>query len=150
MNLKTASARYLLTASVVLVAVLAVSWKYWVYVANPWTRDGQVQANVIQVAPRVSGPIVNLPIRDNQFVKAGDLLFVIDPRTFTASYDQARISRLMQNPGIVRNRRKLEAAVTNAQAFLARMGPVHPGWRFWAMTSGAAVSDPTPPSLVRL
>jgi DNA-3-methyladenine glycosylase I len=36
-----------------------------------------------------------------------------------ASYDQARISRLMQNPGIVRNRRKLEAAVTNAQAFLA-------------------------------
>jgi multidrug resistance efflux pump len=89
MNLKTASARYLLTASVVLVAVLAVSWKYWVYVTNPWTRDGQVRANVIQVAPRVSGPIVNLPIRDNQFVKAGDLLFEVDPRTYQAALDQA-------------------------------------------------------------
>ena len=60
MNLKTASARYLLTASVVLVAVLAVLWKYWAYVTNPWTRDGQVRANVIQVAPRVSGLIVKL------------------------------------------------------------------------------------------
>jgi multidrug resistance efflux pump len=37
----------------------------------------------------VSGPIVDLPIRDNQFVKAGDLLFEIDPRTFQASLDQA-------------------------------------------------------------
>jgi len=89
MNLKTASVRYLLTASVVLVAVLAVLWKYWVYVTNPWTRDGQVRANVVQVAPRVSGPIVNLPIKDNQFVKAGDLLFEVDPRTYQAALDQA-------------------------------------------------------------
>ena len=92
MNLKTASARYLLTTGVVLVAVLAVSWKYWDYITNPWTRDGQVRANVIQVAPRVSGPIVNLPIKDNQFVKAGDLLFEIDPRTYQAALDQAKAS----------------------------------------------------------
>jgi multidrug resistance efflux pump len=89
MNLKTASTRYLLTASVVLVAVLAVLWKYWAYVTNPWTRDGQVRADVIQVTPRVSGPIVKLPIKDNQFVKAGDLLFEIDPRTFQAALDEA-------------------------------------------------------------
>ena len=38
MNMKTASVRYLLTAIVVLVAVLAVLWKYWAYVTNPWTR----------------------------------------------------------------------------------------------------------------
>ena len=66
----------------VLVAVLAVGWKYWDYVVNPWTRDSQVRANVIQVAPRVSGPIVKLPIKDNQPIKAGDLLFEIDPRTY--------------------------------------------------------------------
>lgn len=82
--------KYLATGAIVLIAVLVVVLKYWDYVVNPWTRDGQVRAEVIQITPRISGPIVQLPIRDNQFVKAGDLLFKIDPRTFQASVDQAR------------------------------------------------------------
>ena len=77
--------KILLSGAVVLVAVGAVALKYWDYLSNPWTRDGQVRANVIQVATRVSGPIVKLPIKDNQFVKAGDVLFEIDPRTYQAS-----------------------------------------------------------------
>jgi len=84
------SRNYLLTGTIVLLAVAAVLFKYWDYVENPWTRDGQIRAYVIQVTPRVSGPVVKLPIRDNQFVKAGDLLFEIDPRTFQANLDQAR------------------------------------------------------------
>jgi RND family efflux transporter MFP subunit len=75
---------------VVAVAAGIVLYKYRNYVANPWTRDGQVRANVIRITPRVSGPIVNLPIEDNQLVKAGDLLFEIDPRTFKAAVDQAK------------------------------------------------------------
>ena len=82
--------RYLFTATIVAIAVSLIVFKYQDYVKNPWTRDGQVRAEVIQITSRVSGPIVNLPIRDNQFVKAGDLLFEIDPRTFQASLDQAR------------------------------------------------------------
>ena len=82
--------RVLLTGVVVLIAVAAMLFKYWDYVANPWTRDGQVQANVIQIVSRVSGPIVDLPIKDNQFVRAGDVLFEIDPRTYDASLEQAR------------------------------------------------------------
>ncbi len=82
--------KYILTGAIVAVAVILVLFKYWDYVVNPWTRDGQVRAEVIQITSRVSGPIVALPIRDNQFVKAGDLLFEIDPRTFQASLDQAR------------------------------------------------------------
>ena len=82
--------KYFLTGAIVAVAVILVLFKYWDYVVNPWTRDGQVRAEVIQLTSRVSGPIVALPIRDNQFVKAGDLLFEIDPRTFQASLDQAR------------------------------------------------------------
>ena len=82
--------KYLLTAGVVLLAVVAILVKYWDYVTNPWTRDGQVRAQVIQITPRVSGPIVKLPIKDNQLVNAGDLLFEIDPRTFEASLEQAR------------------------------------------------------------
>jgi len=82
--------KYLATGAVVLLAVLLVLLKYWDYVVNPWTRDGQVRAEVIQIAPRVSGPIVDLPIEDDQFVKAGDVLFQIDPRTFEAALEQAR------------------------------------------------------------
>ncbi len=79
----------LLSGAVVLVAVAVVGYRYWDYVVNPWTRDGQVRAQVVQIAPRVEGPIVKLAVRDNQFVKAGDLLFEIDPRTYQASLDQA-------------------------------------------------------------
>lgn len=78
-----------LTALVVGVAIALVLWKYWTYVQNPWTRDGQVRAQVIQIAPRVTGPIVDLPIVDNQRVAAGDLLFRIDPRTFEVALAQA-------------------------------------------------------------
>jgi len=53
--------RYLLSGAVVLIAVGALAVKYWDYLSNPWTRAGQVRANVIQVATRVSGPIVELP-----------------------------------------------------------------------------------------
>jgi multidrug resistance efflux pump len=82
--------KYLYTGAIVAVAVIVVFLKYWDYVTNPWTRNGQVRAQVIQITPRVSGPIVKLPIKDNELVKAGDLLFEIDPRTFEASLEQAR------------------------------------------------------------
>jgi multidrug resistance efflux pump len=92
--------KYFLTGVVVFLAVAVVLIKYWNYLTNPWTRNGQVQANVIEIAPRISGPIVTLPIKDNQFVRAGDLLFEIDPRTYQASLDQAR-AQLDQTGGDV-------------------------------------------------
>ncbi|MBC2734033.1 MAG: HlyD family secretion protein [Desulfobacteraceae bacterium] len=102
--------KYLLTGLVIAVAVILVLFKYRDYVTNPWTRDGQVRANVIQIAPRVSGPIVNLPIRDNQFVKAGDVLFAIDPRTFEASYDQARAQLDQTGDNVQALEQQVEAA----------------------------------------
>ncbi|MEF1310724.1 HlyD family secretion protein [Vibrio mytili] len=65
--------------------------KFDEYFNNPWTRDGQVRANVIKVAPRVSGPIVNVAIQDNQEVNAGDLLFEIDPTTYEVALSQAEV-----------------------------------------------------------
>ena len=84
------SKKYLATGSVVLLAIVLALLKYWDYVVNPWTRDGQVRAYVVQIAPRVSGPIVELPIVNNQFVKSGDVLFQIDPRTFRVALEQAQ------------------------------------------------------------
>jgi multidrug resistance efflux pump len=84
--------KILITTVLALAALAAVLLKYRHYIANPWTRDGQVRANVITVSPRVTGPIVRLPITDNQFVKAGDLLFEIDPRTFLSKLKEAQAS----------------------------------------------------------
>ena len=85
----TIDKRALATLAILLLAALLAVIKYWDYINNPWTRNGMVRANVIQVTPRVSGPIVELPIIDNQEVKAGDLLFRIDPRTFQADLFEA-------------------------------------------------------------
>ena len=82
--------KYISTGAVVLIAAAVFLFKYWDYVTNPWTRNGQVMAQVIQITPRVSGPLVKLPVADNQFVKAGDMLFEIDQRTFEAALEQAR------------------------------------------------------------
>jgi RND family efflux transporter MFP subunit len=82
--------RTLITGAIVLAAIAVFAVKYWQYVTNPWTRDGQVRAQVIQITSRVTAPIVNLPIVDNQLVKTGDLLFEIDSRTFKAALDEAQ------------------------------------------------------------
>ncbi len=82
--------KYLTTGLIVAVAIIAVIWMVKEQSINPRTRDGQVQADVIQIAPRVSGPIISLPLKDNQHVAAGDLLFQIDPRTFEATLAQAK------------------------------------------------------------
>jgi len=82
--------KILISSAVVLAAVAVFGYRYWEYVVNPWTRDGQVRAQVVQIAPQVSGPIIQLPIADNQLVTAGDLLFEIDPRPFAAGLEQAR------------------------------------------------------------
>ena len=108
--------KYLLTGAIVAVAVILVLFKYWDYVVNPWTRDGQVRAEVIQITPRVSGPIVDLPIRDNQFVKAGDLLFEIDPRTFQASLDQARAQLDETGDSVQALEKQVEAAQAGVNA----------------------------------
>jgi multidrug resistance efflux pump len=70
--------KILLTLIVVVVAGL-VLWRIInYYMFSPWTRDGRVRADVIQVAPDVGGLITSVKVIDNQEVKQGQVLFVID------------------------------------------------------------------------
>jgi multidrug resistance efflux pump len=107
--------RVLLTSFVVLLAVGVFLFKYWQYVTNPWTRNGQVRANVIQITSRVSGPIVNLPIKDNQPVESGDLLFEIDPRTFEASLEQAEAVLVNTENSVNALEKQVEAELANVE-----------------------------------
>jgi multidrug resistance efflux pump len=111
--------KYLLTGIIVLIAVIVVTIKYWDYVTNPWTRDGQVRAQVIQITPRVSGPIIKLPVKDNRFVKAGDLLFEIDPRTFEADLQRARADLDNTRDDIEALAKQVEAAQANVASVSA-------------------------------
>jgi len=102
--------RYMATGVIVFIAIAAVMLKYFDYITNPWTRDGQVRAEVVQITPRVSGPIVKLAVVDNQFVNAGDLLFEIDPRTFEVSLAQAKAQYDKTKDDYAANEKQVEAA----------------------------------------
>lgn len=71
--------RYVLTLSAVAAATLLafMMWKH--YAQTPWTRDGRVRADVVQIAPDVSGPVNSVAVHDNQWVNRGDVLYSIDP-----------------------------------------------------------------------
>jgi RND family efflux transporter MFP subunit len=88
--------KYILTLVTVLLAAAASLGMYERYTTKPWTRDGQVRANVVGIACRVAGPIIQIPIRDNQSVKKGDLLFEIDPSTYIATVKNTQ-AKLLQN-----------------------------------------------------
>lgn len=81
--------RTLVTLCVVILAVFAgyQLWQY--YMLTPWTRDARVRADVVVIAPDVSGWVSALKVRDNQQVKAGELLMTIDRERFQAAFDQA-------------------------------------------------------------
>jgi len=81
---------YLATLGAVAVAGYTLSVMFEEYLFHPWTRDGHVRAQVVRITPRISGPIVELPVTDNQMVHEGDLLFRIDPRTYALAVEQAR------------------------------------------------------------
>ena len=78
---------------ITLVVVCLATWAAWTlyqrYLYDPWTRDSQVRANIVGIAPRVSGPITHIAVHDNQQIKSGDLLFEIDPADFNAQLNVA-------------------------------------------------------------
>jgi len=78
-----------ITLSIIGVALFFGYDKYRAYIENPWTRDGQVRTQVIQVTPRVNGMVIKIHVVDNQKVKTGDLLFEIDPSQYQVKLNQA-------------------------------------------------------------
>lgn len=81
--------RFTTTTTLTLVAIF-IGWRLWVfYEQEPWTRDGRVRADVVQIAPDVSGLVSEVLVHDNQIVRKGDVLFRIDRERFTLALRQA-------------------------------------------------------------
>jgi len=86
---------------------------------NPQTDDAEVFANLIGIAPDVSGRIVSIHVRDNQFVRKGELLFEIDPVPYEYALETARSQRAVLEGQVKDLRRAISAqdsAVVSAKA----------------------------------
>ena len=94
--LRRRGARIIFTAVIIADLVLGL-YVVRAYYVHPRTDDAYVRANTIGVAPQVSGTITELPVHDNQHVKKGDLLFVIDPRPYQAELDLASAELTLTN-----------------------------------------------------
>lgn len=82
-----------LVTIVLVCAAVAAAYTLWRrYSTQPWTRDGQVRASVVKIAPRVSGYLVEIEVSDNQFVNKGEVLFRIDPSSYQLAVDQAQVA----------------------------------------------------------
>jgi multidrug resistance efflux pump len=97
---------------VTLVVVGAAAWAgyllYSKYSVDPWTRDCQVRANVIGIAPRVAGPVIKIPVHDNQQVQTGDLLFEIDPAPYEAALESAQGQVATAEVGVLQKKQDLD------------------------------------------
>jgi multidrug resistance efflux pump len=79
-----------LVAVVIAAIVLKHLWHY--YRDEPWTRDGHLRADVVQVAPDVSGLVTAVEVADNQPVHRGQALFVIDRSRYELALEQALVA----------------------------------------------------------
>ena len=82
--------RVVLTLLVVAFACVVVWRMTMYYMFAPWTRDGHIRADIVQIAPDVSGLIKQVEVRDNQPVTRDQVLFVIDQERFKLALRQAQ------------------------------------------------------------
>lgn len=108
----------------VLMLILAIMLgrMLWVrYMDSPWTRDGRVRADVVNIAPDVAGSVTEVTVRDNQFVRKGDTLFKIDDEHYVHALAQAqavlaqRRAMLEMKRGQASRRAKLDDQVVSRE-----------------------------------
>ena len=100
--------RVVLTLLVVALASVIVWRMVMYYMFAPWTRDGHIRADVIQIAPDVSGLIQAVEVRDNQLIKRGDVLFSIDQDRFKLALRQAQATVAERKETLAQAERELK------------------------------------------
>src|SRR5882724_11783763 len=102
-------------ALIVISAVATSIYAYRLNFVNPRTDDAAVRANVVGIAPQVNGPIVDLRVTDNQYVKQGDLLFVLDCRPYEARLDRARAELALSRKDVEAQRKMIASATSEIE-----------------------------------
>lgn len=82
--------RIAVTLLLVLLAFIAISRIWLYYTESPWTRDARFSADVVAIAPDVTGFVSQVPVRDNQLIEKGQVLFIIDQQRYQQALEQAK------------------------------------------------------------
>ena len=103
--------------AIVLGAIATGAFVWRINYQHPRTNDAMVRANIVGITAEVSGRIVELHVEDNQFVRKGELLYVIDSRPYQAKLDRAK-AELMLAEKEVESRR---ASGSSAESAIERL-----------------------------
>ncbi|WP_428332555.1 HlyD family efflux transporter periplasmic adaptor subunit [Novosphingobium sp.] len=114
--------RVTITALIVILAILA-GWRLWTHAeADPWTRDGRVRADAVQIAPDVAGLVTGVFVGNDAVVHRGQVLFEIDRPRFQialaqaqAGLTQAQASQTRTGSGVAKATAELAEAQREAQ-----------------------------------
>src|SRR6201994_5191105 len=108
---------------------------------SPRTGDAEVFANFIGIAPQVEGPIIRLNVRDNQFVKQGELLFEIDDRPYKYALEKALSDQAALEGQIEDEQRKIAALVSGVSISQANIHSSQADIDRWAAAVDQARAD---------
>jgi len=108
---------------------------------RPRTDDAEIFANLIGIAPQVEGPIVALEVHDNQFVKKGDLLFVIDPRPYQYAAEKAEAAQSVLEGEIGDEQRRIASQVSGVSVAEAVIQTAEADVHHWAAAVQQAQAD---------
>ena len=101
------SGKYLVTLLAVIVAAGA-AWHLWdYYMREPWTRDARLRADIVGLAPDVSGLVTEVNVGDNAHVKKGEVLFRIDTARYTLAVSQAKAELASDEAALRQSQRDL-------------------------------------------
>ncbi|MFD1332268.1 efflux RND transporter periplasmic adaptor subunit [Methylopila musalis] len=104
----TSGLRVAFTLLALAAAALAGTWLWRSYVYEPWTRDGRLRADIVRLAPDVAGQVSELKVRDNQQVRRGDVLFVVDRERYALALELARAVEAGRASDLEQRRRESE------------------------------------------
>ncbi len=105
-SIRTLLIRLVPTVIVVVIALFVARGLWRHYEEDAWTRDGRVRADIVAIAPDVSGLVTSVAVHDNQMVKAGDLLFTVDAPRYALAVDQAQAAITAQMPALAEARQE--------------------------------------------
>jgi RND family efflux transporter MFP subunit len=100
--------RVAVTLAVVALAAIGARWLWKHYNVEPWTRDGRVRADIVQVSPDVSALVTEVRVKDNENVRRGDVLFVLDRPRFELALRQAEANVASAEVALAQAKRESE------------------------------------------
>jgi multidrug efflux system membrane fusion protein len=107
----------------------------------PRTDDAEVFANFIGIAPQVEGPIIRLNVRDNQFVKQGELLYEIDERPYEYALERSLSEQAALEGQIADEQRRIAALVSAVSVSQANIHSAKADMARWAAAVEQARAD---------